>query len=239
MALQQVFEKTSISSNCNTLVFSDVTGDYDPTFDPHGYGAPNATRASLYMQVFVNLRLNSGRQPIDVPTYDKNVASTWTVTLSQDGWYEIYAFSSPVYDAGTTYATDYITYDLSSDAYYISLQDGNIGNDVSDTAYWKVTTDIEDFINAGIISQPGIYDVTLNDVELCRSVKCKGLALFQAAEQCDCDDNDGDCVIQPYEKIRLRVEAAQVAAALENYTDAQEFIDDITRLCVKCNCACN
>ncbi len=238
MALIQEFEKTSISSNCNTLVFSDVTPQYNITTAPNGYGPPNATRASLYMQVFVNLRLSSGRQPIDVPTYDKNTASTWTVTLSQDGWYEIYAFSCPLYDAGTTYETDYITYDLSSDAYYISLQDSNTGNAVSDTDWWEVVTDIEDFINAGIISQPGIYDVTLNDVELCRSVKCKGLALFQAAEQCDCDEDDGDCVIQPYEKIRLRVEAAEVAAALENYTDAQEFIDDISRLCVKCNCAC-
>ena len=45
--------------------------------------------------------------------------------------------------------------------------------------------------------------------------------------------------IQTYEKIRLRVEAAQVAAALQNYSDAQEFADDLTRLCVKCNCNCD
>ncbi len=230
--------KTSISSDCATLVFSDVTPPYNASTAPNGYGTPNPDRSDLYMMILVNLRANSGRQPILVPAYNFNTASTWTVTLSQDGWYEIYAFSTIVYAGGTTYLTGYVTYDISSNKFYKSLQDGNIGHAVTDPVWWVATTDINDFINAIDLVQPNTYTTTLNDVELCRSVKCKAKALFQAAEEDDCSSPDNDCTLQNYEKIRLRVEAAEVAAALSNYADSEEFIEDITKLCQKCGCGC-
>ncbi len=238
MALVLKLSKTSISADCKTLVVTDTTGNYDVTTNPTGYGAPNATRASLYLNLLVNLRANSGRQSVAVPSYNKNTASTWTITLAEDGWYEIYMFGCEIYAGGTTYALGYITYDLSTDTYYKSLQSGNIGHSVTDTDWWQPTIDIEDFIAATALSQPNTYDVTLNDVELCRSVKCKALALFQAAEEDDCSQSDNDCSIQTYEKIRLRVEAALVAAALFNYADSEEFIEDLNKLCQKCGCGC-
>ncbi len=240
MALVQVLEKTSISSDCITLVISDSTGAYNVSANPGGYGTPNPARASLYMIFFCNLRSATGaRTPIDVPAYNYNTVASWAITLSQDGWYELYAFSTIAYDVATTYALGDITFDVGTNSFYKSLQAGNIGNAVSNAAWWEVTTDIDDFIAATGASQPNAYDVTLNDVELCRSVKCKAMALFQAAEadDCSCDDNN-DCALQPYEKIRLRVEAALVAAALQDYADAQEFVDDITRLCIRCGCGC-
>ncbi len=240
MALQQVLSKTSITSDCITLAFSDTTGNYDVSTNPTGYGTPNATRASLYMMVLVNLRSNGGsdRQPIIVPTYNFNTAATWTVTLSQDGWYEIYSFSTVIYAGGTTYQLGYITYDLASNAFYKSIQNNNIGHAVSDPAWWVATVDINDFINAISLVQPNTYTATLNDVELCRSVKCKAMALFQAAEEDDCSTPDNDCVLQTYEKIRLRVESALVAAAEFNYADSEVFIEDITKLCQRCGCGC-
>lgn len=239
MALQLVISETSISDDCDTLVVSDTTGNYNVTTNPGGYGAPNATRASLYLLVLVNLRLSSGRQAIDVPTYNKNTGSTWTITLAQDGWYEIYAFACQIYAGGTTYALGYITYDLATDAYYKSLQAGNTGHAVTASAWWEATVDVEDFAAAVALIQPNVYETTLNDVQLCRSVKCKALALFQAAQADDCCSGDNDCALQTYEKIRLRVEAALVAAALQDYLDAEEFIEDINTLCVRCGCACD
>lgn len=238
MALQLVLSKTSISSDCNTLVFSDTTGNYNVSTNPGGYGSPNPNRSDLYMMILVNLRPNTGRIPILVPAYNFNTASTWTVTLSQDGWYEIYAFSTVIYASGTTYQLGYITYDLSTNVFYKSLQNNNIGHSVTDTAWWIPTTDTEDFIAAAALVQPNTYQTTLNDVELCRSVKCKSKALFQAAEEKSSADPQEDHNIDMYEKIRLRVEAAQVAASLSIFDDAEEFIEDITKLCVKCNCCC-
>ncbi len=242
MALALQLSKTSISSDCATLVFSDTTGNYSasPPINLTGYGTPNAARADLYMLVLVNLRSNSGtdRQPIIVPAYDFNTASTWTVTLSQDGWYEIYAFSTVIYAGGTTYQLGYMTYDLATNLFYKSIQNNNIGHAVTDAAWWTSIFTIEDLINAVAIVQPNTYEVTLNDVEVCRSVKCKAKALFQAAEEISCSDSEDDHNINMYEKIRLLVEAAEVAAALSIYDDAQEFIEDISKLCVKCGCGC-
>ncbi len=234
MSFQLALSKTSITADCITLVFSDTTGNYPTPLT--GYGTPNPARNTLYMKVFVNLRQNNGRQPVLVPSYNYNTAASWSVTLSQDGWYEIYAFSTIVYDAGTTYALGYITYDISSNTFYKSIQAGNIGHAVTNVSWWLPTTDITDYINATAIVQPNAYDVTFDDVELCRSAKCKANALFQAAEQDDDCSPDNDFAIQPYTKIRLRYEAALVAAALQNYSDAQEFVDDMNKICVKCGC---
>lgn len=239
MGLVLQLVKTSISADCNTLVISDSTGVYNVSINPGGYGAPNPARNTLYMILFCNLRDSSGnRTPVTIPSYNYNTVTSWTITLSQDGWYELYAFSTIVWAGGTTYAQGNIVFDVASNSFYVSQVSSNTGNAVTNVAYWLPTTNILDFIAATAASQANAYDVTLNDVELCRSVKCKANALFQAVEQDDMSINTNDCTIQPYEKIRLRVEAALVANAEFIYSDAAEFIDDLNTLCAKCNCAC-
>ena len=49
MALILQVAKDSITSDCKTLAYSDHTGNYNVSTNPGGYGAPNETRANLYI----------------------------------------------------------------------------------------------------------------------------------------------------------------------------------------------
>lgn len=51
------------------------------------------------------------------------------------------------YAAGTTYAEDDEVYDPTTDIYYISLQDANTGNDITDTDWWEPVTTLDKYIS--------------------------------------------------------------------------------------------
>lgn len=235
MSLVLNIEKSSTSSDCATLTIVDNTGNYNVSTNPTGYGSPNESRVNLRLGVFVNLMKSTGREPVSVPAYNEATATTWTVTLTEDGWYEIYGFACFEYSSGTTYDIGHITYDPSTDLFYKSLVAGNIGNALSDTDSWEATTDVEDFSAAIADGQSDVYECTDNTVELCRSRKCEAQAILKA-ECCECDD----CQMKDYEKIRLKIEAAAIAGELENYTRAQKIIENIQVLCenIDADCGC-
>lgn len=234
MALEHKLAKGSISSDCITLTVSDDTGNYNVTTNPTGYGAPNETRANLYLKFFVTLRKSTGRESITVPAYNENTVTSWSVTIAEDGWYELYMFSCKAWSNAITYQLNYITYSASTDSYYKSIQGTNLNHAVSDTAWWEVTTDIDDFIAAINATQPDTYNVTKNIVELCRSRKCEGQMLLKAG--CDCCD---ECALQQYEKVRMKVESAGWAEALGSFTEAQEIVENINEICAnEIDCGC-
>lgn len=234
MALELELTKDSISSNCLTLTVSDTTGDYNATTNPTGYGAPNETRANLYLKFFVTLRKSTGRESITVSGYNENTVTSWAVTIAEDGWYELYLFACKAWSSGTTYQLNYIAYDASTDAYYKSIQGTNLNHAVSDAAWWTVTADIDDFIAAINATQPNTYNVTKNIVELCQSRKCEGQMLLKAG--CDCCD---DCFLKEYEKVRMKVESAGWAEALGSFTEAQEIVESLNEICAnQIDCGC-
>src|ERR1035437_11158340 len=134
MALQILVGKTSISADGTTLVFSAITGAYSAG-NTGGYGAPNETRATLYLFAACNLRKSTGREPIAIPAFVAITASIWTVILSEDGWYELYLFGCYLWSAVITYQQGNIVYDLSSNAFYKSIAVGtNLNNAVTNPA---------------------------------------------------------------------------------------------------------
>ena len=235
MALTLVLTKTSISSNCATQVWTDSTGDYHVTTNPTGYGSPNAARSTLYLFFSLSLRKSTGREDITVAAYNNLTASTWSMTITEDGWYEGYIFACPIYAAGTAYALNEITYDLTTDKYYKSLQAANLAHAVTDTAWWLTTNDVEDFNTAVLLPQSGVYEITKNILEQCRSNKCLGQ--MQLKETCSCNDNASG--IPEYEKVRLKIEAALYNSSDGNWTEAQEVMEDLNYVCEAledCNC---
>lgn len=236
MALVLKLEKTSISSDCATMVVTEITGDYNVTTNPTGFGAPNETRANLYLKLLVHLRKSTGREVIAVPAYNENTASSWSIDVSnsEDGWLELYLFGCKAWGSGVTYQLNYVAYDASTDKYYRSLQNSNTNHLVSDTAWWSEATDIDHFTAARTASQPDTYSVTENVVELCRSRKCEAQMLIKAG--CNCCD---ECALKEYEKVRMKIEAAAIHEALENFTEAQIIVENLNTVCenlVDCGC---
>ena len=228
---------TSITSDCVTVVVTDITPNYNAVTAPQGYGSPNEARANLYLKLLVNLRKSTGREVITVPAYNENTAASWSLTTAEDGWYEVYFFACKVWSAVITYALDYIAYDVATDKYYQSIQAGNLNNAVTNATWWKVITDIEDFVKpfSTAVVQSDIYQSTTNHVELCRSRKCEGQMLLKA--QCECCD---DCGMQEYEKVRMKIEAAGYQEALADYSAAQEIVENLNVVCANLeDCGCS
>lgn len=235
MALKLKIQKDSITSDCKTVAISDATGSYNVTTNPEGYGAPNEARSNLYLKLMVHLRKSTGREIISVAAYNENTVSNWSVTISEDGWYELYLFGCKAWGSGITYQTGYITYDLSTDKFYRSLQNSNINHAVTDASWWAEATDIDHFTAAITAGQPDIYDDTDSFVELCVSRKCKAKAFLKAG--CDCCD---ECKLQEYEKIRLKIETAEILEADSNFAEAQRIVESLQAICENLtDCGCH
>lgn len=226
-------EKTSVSTDCETMVVTDITGEYDNPDNLTGYGAPNEERSNLYLKLIVSLRKSTGREQLDIPEYNPNTATTWTVTLSEDGWYEIFLFGCLAWDSNAEYDEDYVVYHTSTEAWYKSLQSGNTNHLVTDTDWWEEITDVEDFQAAIDAEQSDTYSVTNNSTEICRSRKCEAQILLKA--QCDsCDE----CALQAYEKVRMKLEAVIYNEGLGNFSEAQEIIESVQVICEENDCGC-
>lgn len=232
--LELQVEKTSISSDCETMVVTDVTGAYNVTTNPGGYGTPNEARANLYLKLIVSLRKSTGRETIDVPAYNENTASTWSITITEDGWYELYLFGCLVWSNAITYATSYITYDVATDKFYKSIQAGNLNHAVTDDEWWEEATEVEAFQAAIDLGQDDIYAVTENTVEVCRSRKCEGKMLLKA----NCDSCN-ECSLKDYEKVRMKLEGIVYQEAQGNFTEAQEIVENVQTICEDIDCGCS
>ncbi len=235
MALQLVAVKTSITVDCSTVVITDDTGLYSNPNNLGGYGAPNQARGTLALFVALSVRESSGRVSLPIPSYNVFSASTWLVTIQEDGWYEIYFFGCLAWSSIITYALNYIAYDSGTNKFYKSIQAGNLNHVVTDTLWWTPTTDVDDFAAAINLVQADTYEATTNYVELCRSLKCEAKMLLKA--DCNCHENDG-CKMQQYEKVRMKNESAAIQGATGNFSAAQILIEDVQSICGDCGCGC-
>lgn len=227
MALELKISKSSITSNCATLTIADTTGNYSAT-NTSGYGAPNEARANLYNKLFVTLKKSTGDVVIAIDAYDENTASSWTVDISEDGWYELYLFGCLAWGSGITYETDYITYDAATDTYYKSLQDSNTNNAVTDPAWWEAVDEVADFKAAIALDQPDTYAGFDDFVEKCNSTVCRARAWAQDSAK---ERSTNSCCNGAYNEIDYQLAGAEINEAAEAFSKAQVNIETIQSLC--------
>lgn len=232
MALVLVVDKSTISADCATLTITDQTGNYDASTNTGGYGAPNETRANLYLKLFVTLKKTTGDEPQTVPAYNENTASEWEITISEDGRYEAVLFGCLVWSAAITYALNEITYDAAQDEFYKSVQAGNINQARTDTAWWTPVTTPAELQAAADLPQADVYIDTDDIVELCNSKICRA----EAYRDADCGCVDDPCNLSTYEKIRLKIEGAEIEDAAGNPGNAQVIIENLQEVCVNRSC---
>lgn len=236
MALELKIEKNSITSDCSTLNITDQTGNYDVTTNPGGFGGPNEIRANLYIKLFLTNKKSTGDVAIAIDPYDENTVASWSIPITEDGYYEVFSFACLAWGSGITYQTGYIAYDAATDKFYKSLQDSNTNHLVTDTAWWAEATTIDEFLVAVNASQPDTYYDIYSYIELCRSVECRNDAILKEAD-CNCIDK---CIIKDYEKLRTLIEAIQIKAASLEYTNAQVIVERVQEICANLpDCGCS
>lgn len=220
-------EKESISADGLTLTIGDNTGNYDVTTNPGGYGAPNDVRSDLYLKLFVTLKKTSGDEQITVSAYNENTADTWTVGITEDGYYEIYLYACKVWSAVITYAANQVVYYASTDKFYYSIAGGNLNNLPTDTGDWTEVTDVSQLKAAIATSQANTYADVYEYIELYNSRVIKARAYYQEDGSCG---KCGSCGTSLYQKIRNLVDGAAINEALTAYARAQVQVEEIQAL---------
>ena len=221
--------KTSISTDCASLKITDSTD----------YTVLGTARALLYLKLIVRLRKSTGPENLTIAAYNENTVTSWSaIAVAEDAWYEVYLFGCLVYSTLTNYASGWIVYSAATDLFYRSIQNNNLNNAVTNTTWWLPAGDDPATYSAAIAapsSQPTTHEGTLNYIELCRSTICEGKMLIKA--KCDCCDK---CLLQQYEKVRMKIEGAGFNRDYGNFSEAQEIIENLNEICNDLiDCGCN
>lgn len=88
--------QVSQSDDGGTIYLSDITGDYNVSTNPGGYGAPNTARTDLALILIVNYKAIAGDESIAVSGYDPEVVTQWTMpNITKDGHYEFKVYQVP------------------------------------------------------------------------------------------------------------------------------------------------
>jgi hypothetical protein len=173
----------------------------------------NPARADV--RVFVDaFKMNYENEETDLTVTpdddDPQTDAAWVYPYSTDGWYKIYYVAIPLYSGATSYSIYDAVADSSTDIVYRSLSNGNIGNALSDTAFWEVITD-----EAGLANNKGTASESLNINSLVYqrvfSYNSQYTYSNLIREQCACTDCDESTLMQNYAIFSLWLNGAIVA----------------------------
>jgi len=97
-------------SNTEVIV-TDVTGDYNVSTNPGGYGAPNPAFNTLAHYVVLKKKGVGDTQDatLVLDTYNPLVSTSFTYQRTIDGWYEATKLTIPIWSAGS-YANGIVKY---------------------------------------------------------------------------------------------------------------------------------
>lgn len=163
---------TSVNDAHTSLIVTDTTT----------YTNPTRANVGVFVKVF---KVNFSGLEVALATTsddeDPGTDSVFTCSLDQDGHYRYKYIAVPDYNAGTTYALGEVAYDTVAFGVYKSKQAGNVGNALSDTAFWEAISDPTSLI----ASSPANADTaTVNKVvSTLTEDKRNTLAITAAVEQ--------------------------------------------------------
>jgi hypothetical protein len=186
-------------------------------------------RDKLAIKLFVLLQKTTGYETIEVPEYTPSTAASWTITLSEDGYYLIYSVIAPIHVTGATYVLDAIVYLESTETYYKASTASTTALP-TDTDYWDPITSVEDFEEG-----TNTYEDSVDDVVICFSNICAARANKRFVRDAKCNLTDEK---RKYEDIRDLIEGAVYAAGESNPSEAQVIIEQVQIMCTDINCGC-
>lgn len=96
VSVDQVFGRQS-------LTFRDITGAYNASSNPGGYGAPNALFTDYAHYAIIRKKNINGVDDVvmAIDTYNPISATEFTITRDKDGWYECKKLNITIWSAGT------------------------------------------------------------------------------------------------------------------------------------------
>lgn len=100
----------------NIITLRDDTGNFITATNPGGYGYPNTPRNLVALFIVAQYKTTKGDVSQAVSPYDPLSASTFNITISNDGWYKFSMLHIPIYDPLEilNYSPGQVLYDTSA-----------------------------------------------------------------------------------------------------------------------------
>lgn len=217
--------RKSCDSSCSTIVFEDVTGDYDFEFNPKGYGAPNYRRDEYANVYFLVNSKSDGTDLVYLPAW-YNYTSSMSILfdIPRDGWYRLHMFQVELYDTSKRYNKFASVYDATNNSFYVSLADNNTFP-LDNTLAWMGIATYAEFAAS----------VNFGTWQWDHLVKCNGEATLDSIGRGVISDKCGqscvDELLKKYDLVYIYLSAACRAFEVYDFQSAQCYLESIPKNC--------
>ena len=242
MALVINIVKDSINDSGTELYLTDATGAYEVSDNPGGYGTPNPERSEIALILIATNKRdgdNGGEGDVECVVQDYNPvsASSFTVTLYKDGWYQIKTYGLRLYDVSTSFSLTEATYDVDTQTIRKILTKSGTGP----YTYTYEVIEKEILTESSVIT---LYSAVLNTLVLEALCKCHASATKNYAESVDQTGSktalDDNTEFRTYLKIDTYLKSIKYNFSFGSYTQAQLIVEQTEKICscIDDNCSC-
>lgn len=216
----------SVSADIETATIIDNT--------VYGTGG-NPARADLRVFVAgykVDLEGNQTDLGLESNDGDPQTDSQWVWDYTIDGYHRFYYVAIPEYNIGTSYS-QYDAVFGPSNIVYRSLQNGNIGNALVNTAFWEVISDPASLANNEGESNESENITSLIYLRVLRPISQQTYG-NDISESCACTDCSDTKIIPPYNKFSILLNGAAIADSRQEVLKGELICRKIQSLFIDC-----
>jgi hypothetical protein len=221
----------------NTISLSwDVNLDDTATLtDGTTFTSPLRNAVGVFVKIF---KVDSSSVQTEIAntgdTSDPETDQEFTITLTDDGWYQTYYVAVPDYDVLVTYAQYDAVFDPSTNYVYRSKSGSNIGQLVTNTTYFELITDPATLAaNEGQTNESANIDSSVYNALLLNEVEdLFGDSGVASAKECSCNCDECSEAEQLFAFVDAQREGALIHAGRQQFASAErcirrldEFID--------------
>ena len=210
MALTVVIE---LAFSADEIQLNDITGAYNVTSNPTGYGAPNDAFADFAHYAIIRKKnVNSvADEDLTIETYNELSATEFVAPRAVDGWYEGIKFNIPIWSAGA-YLLDDVIYHNGS------IYQANAGTSGTPgvSGDWDEVTDLTTLEDNTSITVTVEGRVTAYNADVYWSQQIASLS-----QQGMCGICEDDRLKARLDKIYRHIQSVLVADQLGNNTDGE------------------
>lgn len=233
MALQLKIKKDGITTT-GFLVIKDVTGDYDATTNPGGYGTPNPDRdeVALVVRAFNNrydssASVVSNNVEVTPDNTDPLIAANWNVTINKQGWYKVVLYGLSILDSDVLLSVGEIVWNpLTSSIERIANREGS-----GPYTYTTVAVTPEDLDGNTYAKAYSVLLDTYADNELCVCFNKAVRYSYKSKEEAD---------KERYRKIRCYLTVMKLDFLTGSPAEGQKIVEQVESICncfaIDCNC---
>jgi len=220
--------RMSCDSSVQTIALNDQTGNFVFDTNPNGYGGVNAYRGDYAYALFLtNTRADGTVYTYTPRTYSYRSALKYNIDVPRDGLYRLDLFMAQLFVSGTSYNTNDLVFEETSNTFYKSLIDYNT-DAVTVTTSWTAISTLSEFQEVEYYQLCQFYFIQDNNGK--KLLYDLGTGIKDSCP-CACTTKCGDDLYKKYMFVMQCIENACFAKQLGKYELSQCFLEKIPKNC--------